>query len=178
MPDLAQQLLVGNRLASSEWPANISDRTGFYAIFIDDASALPSPFCDVLRQRRTDLLYVGIAPTSFRTRLFKQDLRQQGHSTFFRSLGAVRGYRPAPGSLATAKNKQNYVFPPDDKEALRRWAERHLSVRLVQQVSPAPADEQRAIAELCPLLNLRHNPQKLRELELLRSECRRIALGA
>ncbi|MHB1018515.1 MAG: GIY-YIG nuclease family protein [Coriobacteriia bacterium] len=178
MRDLAQQLMVGDRLASSEWPDSIFDRTGFYAIFIDDASAVPAPFCDVLRKRETDLIYVGIAPTSLATRLLKQDLRHQGHSTFFRSLGAVLGYRPVPGSLAAAKKKQNYVFAPDDTAALRLWVAQHLSVRVVEEVSPASADEQRAIAELCPLLNLRHNPQKLRELELLRSECRRTASGA
>lgn len=178
MRDLAQRLTVGSRLASSEWADYILDRTGFYAIFIDDASAVPEPFCDVLRQRETDLIYVGIATTSLATRLLRQDLRQQGHSTFFRSLGAVLDYRPVPGSLAAMKRKQNYVFAPDDKAALRLWVEQHLSVRVVEEVSPSSADEQQAIAELCPLLNLRHNPQKLHELELLRSECRRIASGA
>ena len=36
-------------------------------------------------------------------RMLKQELRSKGHGTFFRSIGAVLGFRPDKGSLNIKK---------------------------------------------------------------------------
>ena len=54
---------------------------GLYAIFVDDASGLPSPFNSYLLGKQTRLIYVGKAD-NLSKRLVGQDLRHTGPSTF------------------------------------------------------------------------------------------------
>ena len=164
-------------LAKQEVPHKL----GLYAIFIDSIEdALPqrSPFKDELKDRTTNLLYVGKAKRqSLKERLVRQDLAGEGgSSTFFRSIGAVLGYKPEFGSLVGKQNNYNYVFTEEDKKKIVNWIDTFIRVRWIEtEVSALDEREKQLIQSLCPLLNLDHNPRKFIPLEILRQECRDIA---
>ena len=154
-------------------------KPGLYSIFIDSIDALPprSPFKEKLKERTTNLLYVGQSKISLEKRLIWQDLSgQKGHSTFFRSIGAVLDYRPEQGSLVGKKNPYNYVFTDEDKKEIVNWINTHIRIRW-RETEPYVLDdcEKYLIQNLYPLLNLKHNPRKCELLEKIRQECIDIA---
>lgn len=65
---------------------------GYYAIYLDSAASLPD--LKLVLDSEPKLLYVGIATQSLQDRLVAQDLRHRNPASFFRSLGAILGYRP------------------------------------------------------------------------------------
>jgi hypothetical protein len=151
---------------------------GFYSIFIDGPENLSLPFREILRQRNTRLIYIGVASVSLFKRLVEQDLQHKSPSTFFRGIGAVLGYRPIRGSLIGKGNQNNYKFSAVDTAKIDTWNREHLSVRFVQVDTAAhPSAERSAISRNCPILNTTHNSECVRELAELRSLCRLIALG-
>lgn len=151
---------------------------GIYGIFVDAPGSLPDWISGYLNERGNRLLYVGKAGDSLLRRLVAQDLRGDGHSTFFRGLGAVLGFTPAPGSLIGHRNQNNYVFSPPDTARIVRWINTHLQVSWVELALDEPeAHEAAVIAALRPPFNDRYNPDRLEGLRLLRAECRRIAKG-
>ena len=93
------------------WDADIPDEYGVYAIRLAAGSTLPEPFGRILHQRGDRLIYIGKGEKqTLLVRLLGDELRAKGNGTFFRSLGAVLGYRPPQGSLAG--RQQNYRFAP------------------------------------------------------------------
>lgn len=152
----------------------VPDQPGVYAIRVIEFGVLPEPFRAYAEERNDPLIYVGEAKESLRTRL-GQELWAKGHGTFFRSIGAVIGHRPLPGSLAGKVNKSNYTFAPEDEAAIIRWINRNLEVSWVVLDGAVHDTEVRLIREFGPLLNLSGNPRKLPELSIVREECRRIA---
>lgn len=173
--DIFQQLTEGVPLISARNAIRvIPHNSGLYTIFINDHNNLPSPFGDYLDEKGTTLIYLGKG-NSLNERLVEQDLRHQKPSTFFRGLGAILGFRPPAGSLRDKSNQNNYKFTPRDTQTIISWIDEHLQVRWVVLDPEDIAHESALIGKLCPLLNTRHNPEKLPELAELREECRRIA---
>lgn len=177
-PDrIAADLLSHEKFVSAgEIDSRVPGHPGLYAIRIKEQSALPNGFADLSLQRGHDLLYIGVASRSLSTRFVGQELRARGHGTFFRSLGAVLGYRPEPGSLIGKGNTRNYVFSISDEREIIAWINQNLLVNWVA-VSPEDQDhlEKQLIRENLPLLNLQGNPAALPELSAVRAECVRIA---
>lgn len=177
-PDcIAAELLSHERFVpAGEIDDKVPDRPGLYAIRVKEQTALPNGFADLSLQRGHDLLYIGVASRSLSTRFLGQELRARGHGTFFRSIGAVLGYRPEPGSLIGRNNTRNYVFSTSDEQDIIAWINQNL---LVNWVTVAPEDQDHAekqlIREHLPLLNLQGNPAALPELSAVRAECVRIA---
>ncbi len=97
---------------------------GLYAIRVREPSALPEHFARLSLQRGHDLLYVGIARESLSTRFLGQELRARGHGTFFRSIGAILGYRPMAGSLIGKGNTRNLQVRPLRRARHHRLAQR------------------------------------------------------
>ena len=153
----------------------VPNRPGLYAIRIRDRSALPKPFRSHSEERGHDLLYVGIATQSLSRRFLGQELRAQGHGTFFRSIGALLGYRPLAGSLVGKGNTRNYKFAPADNRAIIDWINANLLVNWVELSGAHAAEESSLIRKRLPLLNLQGNPAALPELSALRADCVRIA---
>jgi hypothetical protein len=156
----------------------VPDTSGIFAIFVDDARALPRFLSGRLMDGSQRPLYVGQASASLRLRLLEQDLRHRKPSTFFRGLGAALGYRPPSGSLKGRKNQRNYKFSAGDTMRICGWIEDHLLVSW----STVPADqldeaEKALIAEWKPPLNTVHNPEPVAELAQLRRTCRLMAGG-
>lgn len=172
-------LTAGAPLVSAPTALNSApDAPGLYAIFVDSAASLPAPFETILAERDTTLIYLGKAGDSLQERLCEEELRHRRKATFFRSLGAVLGYRPPAGSLIGQKSQRNYSFSPADTTAIIAWIDAHLAVRWVALPKvETEAYERRLIPQLRPLLNLKDNPAKLAELQALREECRRVARG-
>ena len=152
----------------------LPDNPGLYCLRIDTATNLPKPFSTYLSERDHNILYIGIASTSLRQRL-RQELFAEGHGTFFRSLGAVLGYRPPVGSLANKKNKSNYTFSPADEKSIIQWINAHLLVNWGKFEGNLDSMETSLIKEYLPLLNTSKNPVNLKELAELREHCRNIA---
>lgn len=177
--DILDQLTSGAPLVPAQAAlTSAPDAPGLYAIFVDSAASLPAPFGAILAGRDTTLIYIGKAGGSLQQRLCEEELQNRRKATFFRSLGAVLGYRPPPGSLIGQKNQRNYSFSPTDTAAIIAWIDAHLAVRWVAlPKAETEAYERRLIPQLRPLLNLKDNPASLPELKALREECQRIAVS-
>ncbi|MBE0461813.1 MAG: hypothetical protein IBX60_09310 [Candidatus Aminicenantes bacterium] len=83
--------------------------------------------------------------------------------------------RQAPLSRYSG-SEQNFRFSLGDRRRITKWAADHLMVAW-RQLPAAEADkvEELLIRSIKPLLNLKHNPSKLKIVEDLRRECREIA---
>jgi hypothetical protein len=92
-----------------------------YCIRIKDINALPAPFSHHLAKRGHNIIYIGIASQNLKTRFLNQELRAKGHGTFFRSIGAILGFKPEPGSLLMKSNKKNYTFNGKDEQKIIKW---------------------------------------------------------
>ena len=107
--------------------------------------------------------------------MLKQELRARGHGTFFRSIGAVLGFRPERGSLLFKKNKRNYKFNKDIENQIIQWINDNLIVRWKTVDSIKENEETKLIQNFKPLLNIAKNPLALSLLSDLRRECVEIA---
>ncbi len=176
--ELAVKMLMNeqNFRSASEIDLKVSSNPGFYCIRIENTNALTSPFCDYLKERQHNILYLGIASKSLHKRFLGQELRAKGHGTFFRGIGALLGFRPAIGSLVNKKNKNNYKFSEPDKQLIINWINDHLLVNWIEYNGDHDTIETQLILTHLPLLNTDKNPSKLKELAYLRKECRDIAL--
>jgi hypothetical protein len=155
----------------------VSRNAGLYCIRLKKGSKLPTPFDNHLKTRGHNIIYIGIASKSLHQRFLNQELRANGHGTFFRSIGAILGYRPERGSLATKTNKRNYTFNPTDEVKIINWINENLMVNWVELNEGFDQIETQLLKKHNPLLNIAKNPAALKELSILRSECVRIANG-
>lgn len=153
---------------------SVPKQPGLYAIFIREPKKMPDQFIQLLTLQNTKLIYVGKASIDLHKRLIKQDLKHQGPSTFFRSIGAVLGYRPPFGSLRNSRNKNNYKFSLEDTKKIITWIGTNLCVSWYEVDNPETI-EPNIIKLLKPAMNLKYNPSALTELYQLRSECKKIA---
>lgn len=153
----------------------ISYEPGIYCIRMKSVGVLPEPFQSILERRKHDIIYIGIASQSLNTRFLNQELRAVGHGTFFRSIGAVLGYKPIKGSLKKKSNKKNYTFSKTDKTEIIAWINSNLLVNWVEYTGDFDRIETALIEKHLPLLNIAKNRAALQELKELRAECVRIA---
>lgn len=155
---------------------DVPDRFGLYAIRVRKVETLPEPFRSIAQARDSRLIYLGEATgQTLRRRFLGNELRGHGHGTFFRSIGAVLGYRPPVGSLVGKANPRNYRFSPADTALIVDWINAHLEVSWTAFADGIHASEVTLIRKHTPLLNLRDNPRALPELSTLRAECCAIA---
>ncbi len=149
---------------------------GVYVIRIDNIKALPSVISEELKKRKHNILYIGIASKSIRKRLWKQELHcYKGAATFFRSIGAILGYRPKPNSLSPSS--YNYKFSTEDKYNIISWIESHLLVDFVESNENLKEVESELIKEFIPVVNIAKNPYRLEYVSSSRKECIDIAHG-
>ncbi len=148
---------------------------GLYCIRIRDINALPNPFNTILKNRQHNIIYIGIASKSLNKRFINQELRAKGHGTFFRSIGAVLGFRPPKGSLKNKANKKNYKFLSSDESKIIEWINCNLIVNWIEYKGDFESIENYLIQKFLPLFNLAKNTSALKELSLLRAECVKIA---
>ena|SRR5215469_7814035 len=153
----------------------VPPKPGYYTIFIDSPGELPSPFSKLLVQRKTKLIYIGIATRSLYQRLIEQDLFHKKASTFFRGIGAILNFRPPVGSLVGKRNQNNYRFNPADTKEIISWIQHHLRVGWIKEDPALETEESRLIKKHCPIINTEYNPNPVPELASLRSECRTLA---
>jgi hypothetical protein len=153
----------------------VPDEPGFYCIKIKDSSMLPEPFASSLEKRKSNIVYMGLASKSLQKRFLGQELRAKSHGTFFRSLGAVLGYKPPIGSLKNKRNKRNYKFNKEDENQIINWINKNLIVNWVTCNSDLNEIETQLIEKYTPLFNISKNPKKLSEIIGRRNECVDIA---
>lgn len=144
---------------------------GVYCIRLRAGVALPAGYKCVNR-----ILYVGVAKHSLLQRLWNQELHAVGHGTFFRSVGAMLGFRPAAGSLVGKKNSKNYRFSPSDEKEVIKWLERSTLVNCIELNGELKGIESDLIRKYSPLLNIQGNPNASELLKRDREECRKIAM--
>ncbi|WP_334147603.1 GIY-YIG nuclease family protein [Microbacterium sp.] len=179
IPDVETALLKASAFQSARIVDGlVPDRFGLYAIRVHQGAALPSPFGDIARERESNLIYLGAATRqTLKKRFLGNELRGQGHGTFFRSLGAVLGYRPAVGSLVGKANQRNYRFSPADSATIVEWINANVDVSWVPFDDGVHFTEVALIRAHRPLLNLRDNPAALPQLSELRALCCSTAQG-
>jgi hypothetical protein len=153
----------------------VPHNSGLYCIRISDINKLPKPFNTFLADRQHNIIYIGIATGSLNRRFLNQELRANGHGTFFRSIGAVLGHRPPKGSLTIKANKRNYKFSPTDEQKIIKWINDNLHVNWVDFSGDFETLETELINKHRPLINLAKNPSALKELSDLRKMCVQIA---
>ncbi len=153
----------------------VPHNSGIYCIRISDINKLPKPFNTFLADRQHNIIYIGIATESLNKRFLNQELRANGHGTFFRSIGAVLGHRPPKGSLTTKANKRNYKFSPTDEQKIIKWINNNLQVNWIEFSGDFEILEIELITKYRPLINLAKNPLALQLLSDLRKECVQIA---
>jgi hypothetical protein len=157
----------------------VEDKYGLYSIVIDDPRHLSDPFSRYMTEKDHKVIYLGKAEKQyFSKRLVENDLRHKGQGSFFRSLGAVLGYRPEKGSLVGKANQNNYRFNPSDTPEIVTWINNLLSVRYLQLESDEIALELKIIDSLRPVFNIKGNPDVLQDLLDARRACKEIAIFA
>lgn len=154
---------------------SVPDFPGLYCIRIKEPKKLPTPFSTELENRNHNIVYVGIASQSLYKRMLNQELRANGHGTFFRSLGAILGYRPPQGSLTDKKNKRNYKFNSSDERKIIDWINENLNINWVKFENDFETIENELILKYKPILNISKNPYSILRLSELRKECVEIA---
>lgn len=169
-------IINGTFRSASNIDHDVPDTTGFYCIKLSDNSSLPERYQKILKDREHRLLYIGKAEGQLlKERFLNQELRAIGHGTFFRSIGAVLGYKPPVGSLREKANKNNYKFSKSDGKKIIEWINSNLEVNWFGYEGPFDDIEEPIIRKYKPLLNDTHNPLRLKELREDKDECRRIA---
>ncbi len=153
----------------------VPEKPGYYCFRIKNINELPKRFMLELKNRNHNILYIGLASKSLNKRMLKQELRSKGHGTFFRSIGAVLGFRPDKGSLQYKKNKRNYKFNDENKNQIIQWINDNLIVRWKAVDFIKENEETKLIQNFKPLLNIAKNPLALTLLSDLRRECVEIA---
>jgi hypothetical protein len=156
---------------------NIPDKPGLYCIRITRPDVLAKPLAEVLKDREHDIVYIGLASQSLKKRFLGQELRAKGHGTFFRSLGAVLGYKPESGSLVEKINQNNFRFSCSDEKKIIKWIEDNLVINWVEIKDNLNGIENNLIKEYLPLLNIASNPGALDLVRQLREECKSVARG-
>ncbi len=174
--ELEKTLIKGKRILQPITNGNvIESKEGYYSIWITNTKKLPPAFHNELVRKKTNLLYIGIASGSLLKRLYLQELQHRNPATFFRSIGAVLGYRPEPGSLAGKKNQNNYKFNIENTKAIVEWINHNLEIAFHYCPTTDSTIEITLIKKYGPLLNWTHNPEPFMPLKKLKDECRAIA---
>ncbi len=171
---MEQELLNGPKICNPIKNCKPKAKAGFYAIWLKQGSKLSPRFNEELSKRETHLLYIGRAKDSLLTRLLKQELQHKNPATFFRSLGAVLGYRPMKGSLIGKRNQNNYKFSKHDTNAIILWIDGNLEVNFIES-EMINSFEETLIAKYSPILNWTHSQNKFEPLKTSKDECRLIA---
>ncbi len=148
---------------------------GIYFVRINANGVLPAAFKKHQIERGHNILYIGIATTSLKTRFLNQELRARGHGTFFRSIGAMLGYTPIKGSLITKSNKRNFKFSKESEREIINWINNNLIVHWSECVESLEELESVLVGKHQPLLNIAKNPSAIEILKGLRKRCVDIA---
>jgi hypothetical protein len=175
--ELLEKILMNekNFRNAKEIDGKVSNNPGLYCIRIAKTENLPNPFNRIINERNHNIVYIGIASESLSKRILNQELRAKGHGTFFRSIGAILGFRPPKGSLVDRKNKRNYTFSHSDESKIIGWINNNLIVNWVEYSEELDNLETKLIVKYLPLLNIAKNPMALKEVSDLRAECVKIA---
>jgi hypothetical protein len=155
-------ILVG--LADAALPA----RPGKYAFHVKSLDLLPVIFREAAADRsRPTLLYIGKADVSLHERVWFQECQHRRPGTFFRSVGAMLGFRSPTG-------RRNYEFAPNDKLSVIDWIAKNLTIGWTTDSVEGShrTSEGALIHKYAPLLNIQNNPQKIPELLKMRAICR------
>ncbi len=154
----------------------VPDEKGLYCIRLADGSSLPEKYQLELDSRNSKIIYIGKAEKkSLRVRFLRQELRAKGHGTFFRSVGAMLGFTPPPGSLKDKRNKNNYKFSKSDESKIIDWMNINLEASWIE-FDDLFIIEKYLIEMHRPLLNLESNPLKFQTLIDDKEMCRKIAI--
>ena len=176
--ELEESLLKKSSFTSAKAiDAKVPLKPGIYCFKIKNIVALPKPFNTELLKWGSNIIYIGIATKSLNKRMLNQELRANGHGTFFRSIGAVLGYKPPFNSLMNKKNKRNYKFSVADETKIVNWLSENLLVNWVEQSVGLEKIETALLRKYKPLLNLAKNPLAMPELSALRKDCVEVANG-
>lgn len=165
-----KESLLKNMISAVDAEKFVPAQPGVYCIAIANRKALPEPIYTELVKRDHDILYVGLASKNLQKRLVHQDLRHKSPASFFRSIGAILGYRPIKSNKPT-----NYQFSKEDTTAIVYWINENLKISWQLVDMELAQAEKDLILEMKPIINIECNPYKIKELQEIRKLCRELA---
>lgn len=160
------------------------NHVGIYRVFIRDFETLCDLAPDFAKEISTrkdlypaldwKLIYVGEAKGSGGLlKRFRQEFRQAGRGTFFRSVGAVLGETPRVAHhLGEIKN---YLFEGEAKERIINFIEETMGVQYESLDDARFITDEPEIRMKKPILNIKHNPLPSQFVKSRRDRCRQIA---
>lgn len=163
-----------NYFSAEHLEERVPAKAGIYSLRLINSKSLPKEYQENFKRQPHEIIYIGQASKDLKNRL-QSELRSKGNGTFFRSLGAVLGYRPPKGSLVGKKNQKNYKFSKQDQLEIIEWINKNLELVFYEVDKNLNKIESDLIKEYSPLLNISHNPKRLKQLSQLRAECIKIA---
>jgi hypothetical protein len=157
---------ISTAIPAREAEKEVTAAKGLYFIMVKDITILPQE----IQNHQTAItlnehvIYIGKAANNdggLRQRLALQDLQHKGGpSTFFRSIGAVLGYRPTQNPSANNKN-HNYRFSLQDTENIREWINSNLYVKFIEiPDNLIDSLERGLIKSFKPCCNIFGNPKR------------------
>lgn len=173
--EIEHKLIKGNYKIVDELQKEllIPKSPGIYCIKLKEGVSLPEPYIHKITMSR--IIYIGVSSLSLKDRLLGQELQHLSPATFFRSIGAILGYLPERGSLYGRKTN-NYKFSTTDTEKIKNWMRESLAVNFLPlHASLLVNFEKRLIVKYTPLVNIKGNPFKCKELKKARKRCIEIA---
>lgn len=161
---------------------------GLYAIMLKNKNAF-KPYNDEFHKEykkhgQRDIIYIGKAFRNggIKARL-RNELRQSGKGTFFRSVGAVLKYNPKNNQKG--RNITNYTFAECEKERIITFIESNfrVSYEVIKNKDEIESQEEKLICELekkliCelePIFNISSNPNNSLIVKAERTRCRGFA---
>lgn len=164
-----EELINGDFQSVSSLRADVlPNESGIYCIKLRESSKELSEFGKIREDR---IIYIGIASTSLRKRLWEEELNHKRPATFFRSIGAMLDYLPPKGSLY-GKATRNYKFSPKDTDSIREWMKLSLRVNFIKvETSEIDNYECSLIKKYAPLVNIKNNPNASEKLKKARQRC-------
>lgn len=175
LEDMERQLIDGHFRPLDSIVLSDLNFSGLYCIRVKQDAPLPDRYLKYLKPHR--LLCIGKAQgETLKEHICNRELKEIGQGTFIRTLGAVLDCRPVEGSLSGGGGKAGYAFTGPDMAKIINWMREYLEINWIKLTKDFPLERQ-LIKKYTPLLNIAHNPLRVRELQEDKKRCRDIASG-
>lgn len=145
----------------------IPNSPGLYCMRIVFVDKLPLEYAKILDKREHNILYIGTTRKSLKDEFYNNELMAKGPGEFFNLLGIILGYSPLKHSYSEKYGKLLFRFSDFDSGKIADWIEENIVVNFAEYGGDLETAEKTLIEKYIPLMNIRNNPEPVKELEAL-----------